>query len=309
MNVDAFLQALQADPAYAGQIVYARREPARAAEYAAADSLPPPAHGLLQRLGIPDLYTHQAQAVTALLSGRDVILATGAASGKSLCYFLPILLRLAADPAATALLLYPAKALCQDQFRMFTALAERAGLRDRLAGVLDGDTPAPLRRRLRECGAVVFTNPDMLHAAVLPQHGRWARFLGGLHLLTVDELHACSGLFGANMALLLRRLLRVCRHHGSSPVLALASATMANPRELARRLVGRNDFELVDRDASPRGPRAIVFWNPPRIRTGAWQSRRSANVEAHELMARLILAGAPVITFSKARLTAEMIYR
>jgi DEAD/DEAH box helicase domain-containing protein len=154
----------------------------------------------------------------------------------------------------------------------------------------------------------VFSNPDMVHAALLPEHPRWARFLSGLRYLVLDELHTYSGIFGANMAHLLTRLFRVCEHYGSRPQLIACSATIANAPELARRLSGR-DFVAVDRDGSPRGRRVYVFWNPPRIRQTAWRSRRSANVEAHELMARLIARGVPTIAFSKARMTAEMIHR
>ena len=177
-----------------------------------------------------------------------------------------------------------------------------------LAGVYDGDTPSATRRRLRDAGSVIFTNPDMLHAALMPQHARWARFLGQLKLLVLDELHVYSGIFGSNMANLMRRFLRVCGHYGSEPQIVSCSATIGNPKELAERLTGRK-VTLIDRDGSPRGRRMYVFWNPPRIRTTSWRSRRSANVEAHELMAMLIRRDVPTITFSKAKMTAEMIHR
>ncbi len=309
MDVDAFLRELRADPAYAGQIVHVHEVPARRADWAPVNH---PAlarvQPLLERLEIARLYRHQADAVQAALEGRDVWLATGTASGKSLGYILPILERLRADPAARVLLLFPTKALCQDQYTHFAAALARAGLADRLAGVLDGDTPAALRRRLRDGAACIFSNPDMLHAAILPQHGRWAGFFGGLRLVVLDELHAYSGIFGTNMALLLERLRRVCAHYGTRPLYIAASATIANPKALADRLTGR-DGVLIAADGSPRGRRVYVFWNPPRRRATDWRSRRSANVEAHELLVRLLRRGAPTIVFSKARVTAEMIYR
>jgi len=233
---------------------------------------------------------------------------TGTASGKSLCYVLPILEMLARGEGGGALLLFPTKALCQDQFQSFRRVLDAAGLTDVLAGVYDGDTPAHVRRRLRDHAAVLFSNPDMLHSGIMPQHGRWGRFLGALRWLVVDELHVYSGIFGANMANVLRRFGRLCRHYGSSPRFVGCSATIGNPGELAEVLTGR-PVSVVLEDGSPRGRRTYVFWNPPRVRSGAWRSRRSANVEAHELMAMLVQHGVPTITFSKARMTAEMIHR
>lgn len=309
MNVDRFLADLRHDPDYAGQIVHVHDEPARPGDFVDLAELPQPwLHELLVKAGIAQLYRHQHEALTHALAGRDVLVATGTASGKSLCYLLPILQTLHDDPEARALLLFPTKALTQDQFRSCQRFLELAGLGHALAGVLDGDTPSDLRRRLRDEGRLVFTNPDMLHASLMPQHGRWAGFLGHLRHLVIDELHVYSGIFGSNMAHLLTRFARLGTFYGSRPVLAACSATIGNPKELADRLTGR-DFVLVDRDGSPRGRRVTVFWNPPRIRQREWRGRRSANVEAHELMARLVAEDIPTITFSKAKMTAEMIHR
>ncbi|OGV71203.1 MAG: hypothetical protein A3K19_11720 [Lentisphaerae bacterium RIFOXYB12_FULL_65_16] len=309
MNTDDFIQRLRADPNYADQIVHVHEDPARAAELIEPARLGLPHYAeLLRRIGIAQLYSHQAQALRLIAEGRDVAVATGTASGKSLCYALPILATAQADREARALLLFPTKALCQDQFRHFSELQEKTGLADRLAGVLDGDTPSPLRRRLRDRGSVVFSNPDMVHTALMPQHARWAEFLAQLRFLVLDELHIYSGLFGSNMALLLNRFLRICRHYGSRPQIIACSATIANPAELAQHLTG-GAVALVDHDGSPRGRRQYVLWNPPRLRETPYRSRRSANVEAHELMAALVALGVPTITFSKARVTAELIHR
>ncbi|MEI7837643.1 MAG: DEAD/DEAH box helicase, partial [Planctomycetota bacterium] len=224
------------------------------------------------------------------------------------CYTLPILQSLQQDPQTRAMLLFPTKALAQDQFRIFQLALARTGLGDTLAGVYDGDTPGDLRRRLRDQGRVLFTNPDMLHAAVMPHHGRWAPFLANLRFLVIDEMHVYNGIFGSNMANLLRRFDRLCGHYGSHPRMIGCSATLAAPRELTRRLTGR-EMQIVDDDGSPRGGRTYVFWNPPRIRPGHWHGRRSANVEAHELMAALIRRHVPTIVFSKSKMTAEMIHR
>lgn len=319
MDVSAFLDEVRSAPRYSGQIVHMRELPARAARYAAgaAASLPEPLRRFLATRGIAELYTHQAQSLEAVRHGRDLLVVTGTASGKSLCYTLPILESLCApdDLGASAplggpraLMLFPTKALCQDQERHLLRGLADAGLGRTMAGVYDGDTPDALRRRLRDHASIVLTNPDMLHAALMPQHARWAAFLAGLRYLVVDELHVYSGIFGANVANLFLRFQRICAHYGSQPQIIACSATVANPLEMARVLTGR-EMALVDDDGSPRGRRTYVLWNPPRNRTRDWRSRRSANVEAHELMARLIMHGVPTITFSKAKVTAEMIHR
>lgn len=309
MDVDRFLDELRAAPDYADQIVHVHVEPAREAIFTdAPPALSDELSAALDRLGIERLYSHQSEALTHARNGRNVVVSTSTASGKTLCYALRLLDLLQQDPGARALLVFPTKALCQDQFRSFNRLLEATGLTDRLAGVFDGDTPADLRRRLRDKGSVIFTNPDMIHAAIMTQHGRWSEFLGRLSLIVLDELHVYSGILGSNMALLLRRLFRICRHYGAAPQLMASSATIANPDELFEKLTGR-PCTVVDQDGSPRGKRTTVLWNPPRIRQTDWRSRRSANVEAHELMARLIADGIPTITFSKAKMTAEMIYR
>ena len=309
MNVDAFLNELQASPEYSDQIVHVHEVPARSGEFVEFDFVTNPhLQALKISLGIERLYSHQAEAIEAVRCGDNVLVATGTASGKTLCYTVPIIEALASDPQARALLLFPTKALCQDQFGKFLPLLEAAGLGDRLAGVYDGDTPSTLRRKLRDRASVVFSNPDMVHSALMPQHARWAHFLGDLKLLIIDELHVYSGIFGSNMTHVLTRFSRVCRHYGSEPLIIACSATIANPTELAGALAGRT-FHLVNHDGSPRGRKFYVLWNPPRVRPGSWRSRRSANVEAHEIMARLVAAGIPTITFSKARMTAEMIHR
>lgn len=309
MDIKAFLDELRGSPGYGGQMVYVREEPARPARFAdPAKPLPDPVQKALRARGIGRLYVHQARALDLSREGRNVLVTTGTASGKSLCYVLTALEALIADPQARVLMLFPTKALCQDQFRGFARMLDAAGMGDVLAGVYDGDTPGAMRRRLRDRGSVIFSNPDMLHAALMPQHGRWAEFLGRMRLLVVDELHVYSGIFGSNAANLFRRFFRVCRHYGSDPQVAACSATIANPLELAERVLAR-PFELVDEDGSPRGRRFYAFWNPPRIRAGDYRSRRSANVEAHELMAALIERGVPTIAFSKAKMTAEMIHR
>jgi DEAD/DEAH box helicase domain-containing protein len=309
MDVDGFLESIRSAPSYRGQIVRVHEAPARAADYATDTAgLSDSTRRMLSALGVKRLYSHQAEAIRAVRAGRDVLVVTGTASGKSLCYVAPIVEMLREKRDGRALLLFPTKALCQDQYKAFGDGLRAAGHGDVQAGVYDGDTPSAARRKLRDRASVVFSNPDMVHAALLPQHARWASFLAGLRLLVLDELHVYNGIFGANMANLLRRLDRVCEHYGTRPRIVACSATIGNPKELAERLTGRT-MTLIDRDGSPRGRRVYVLWNPPRVRGTTWRSRRSANVEAHELMAELIRRGAATITFSKAKMTAEMIHR
>ncbi|GAF82407.1 unnamed protein product, partial [marine sediment metagenome] len=254
------------------------------------------------------LYSHQVRALDAVRKGRDVLVVSGTASGKSLCYVIPIVEALVDDPDARGLLLFPTKALTQDQFRAADLALKGAGLDRVQGGVFDGDTPPNTRRKLRDNASVIFSNPDMLHAALMPQHPRWAQFLSKLRFLVLDELHVYNGIFGSNMSNLLRRFFRVCGHYGSHPQIIACSATIGNPGQLAERLIGR-EVTVIDEDGSPRGGRTYVLWNPPRVRGRTWRSRRSANVEAHELMAELVRRGAATIAFSKAKMTAEMIHR
>ncbi|MEW6756209.1 MAG: DEAD/DEAH box helicase, partial [Candidatus Latescibacterota bacterium] len=313
MDVDAFLSSVASAPDYAGQIVYRRTEPGRQPVWAALPlGLHPGVLSFLESQGIGRLYRHQAEAVEAALAGHDVLITTRAASGKSLCFQLPILQALLTDPRATALLLFPTKALARDQMAAWNrgvaalAGAECAGALG--AAALDADAAPASRAQAREAARVLVTNPEMLHTNLLPGHGRWARFWGGLRLVVIDEVHTYNGFFGANMANVMRRLHRVCRHYGTAPRFICSSATLSNAAEAAGLLTGR-PVHHVGEDGSPGGTRTYVFWNPPRVRARQWRGRRSATVEAHELMVALVRAGVPTICFSKARNSAELIYR
>jgi DEAD/DEAH box helicase domain-containing protein len=313
MNVTAFLESLQTDPAYRGQIVHMHEMPKQEAVYTPLpEGLSRTACAYLKALGISRLYSHQAEAIDATLAGKDTLVTTSAASGKSLCYQVPLVQRLTDDPTATALLLFPTKALARDQVATWNrgvhALpsARRQSLR---AVAFDADTGTGSRQRARDAARVLVTNPEMLHATLLPAHPRWARFLQGLRLVVLDEMHVYTGFFGANMANLFRRLYRVCRRYTDiTPRLIALSATVGNPREAAELITGR-ELHHVWRDKSPTGARTFVFWNPPRRKRRRWRGRRSANVEAHELMVRLVRSRIATICFSKARNSAEMIYR
>ncbi len=284
--------------------------PARPARFGRLSlPLPGPLEEALAHRGIHALYSHQVQAIEALRGGLDVVVVTGTASGKSLCHHLPVLERLLAEPDATALYLFPTKALAQDQLKGLTRLA--AGhpdlMRTLRAGVYDGDTEAATRRRIRDGSNVVLTNPDMLHAGILPQHGRWGRFLRGLRFVVVDEMHAYRGIFGSHVANVLRRLERVVAHVGGAYRTVLSSATIRNPGELAGALTGR-DVTVVDDDGAPRGAKHVVFWNPEFV-DGTRVQRRSANVEGCRILTALIESGAQVLAFTKSRVAAELVFR
>jgi len=271
----------------------------------------------LARQGIQELYSHQAEAIEMIRAGKNVVIVTRTASGKTLCYNIPIVESVIADDSATALFLYPTKALTQDQLRGIGKFNDEDGGLSFLAGTYDGDTPQNLRRRLRDGGNFVLTNPDMLHQGILPHHARWNRFFTHLKFVVLDEVHAYRGVFGSHLANVLRRLTRICNHYGSRPQFICSSATIANPQEHAQRITGRQ-MELVTNDGAPRGPKKFIMWNPPPITDAArgkqdnWRTggdRRSPLWEAVYLMAALVREGIQTIAFTRTRLAAELIYK
>jgi DEAD/DEAH box helicase domain-containing protein len=293
-----------------GALAHWQSIPARTARFGELQPpLPEPLAGALQAQGIARLYTHQVCAIEALRAGRDTVVVTGTASGKSLCFHLPALERLLEEPGATALYLFPTKALAQDQLKSLTRLAEGDLALSSLvcAGVYDGDTAATTRRKLREEANVILSNPDMLHAGILPQHAKWARFLRHLRYVVVDEMHAYRGIFGSHVSLVLRRLERLVRHYGGEFRYVLCSATIRNPGELAAALTSR-DVAVVDDDGAPRGEKHFAFWNPP-FRDETQVERRSSNVEGSQILAGLLELGAQAIAFTKSRVSAELVYR
>ncbi|MBD3241034.1 MAG: DEAD/DEAH box helicase [Chitinivibrionales bacterium] len=313
MDVSGFLDSLRAAPDYAGQIGHVHTVPETAPVWQPIPhALQQPTTAFLHALGIERLYDHQARAIEASLAGDDVLVTTGPASGKSLCYQVPVLESFLGDSAATAMLVFPAKALAHDQVEAWgrgTAGITPRSLRRTLRAVaFDADSSTADRRNAREAARLIVTNPEMLHIRLLPGHARWSRLFANLRYVVIDELHTYTGFFGANMANVLRRLERVCAHYGSSPRYVCMSATVGNPLDAARRLTGRA-LRHVTHEHAGAGSRTYVFWSPPRISSREWRGRRSANVEAHELLVKLVVHGVPTICFSKARNTAEMVYR
>src|SRR3954466_3445273 len=271
--------------------------------------LHPSLHRALEQRGIRQLYTHQVEAVDAALNGQHVVVATPTASGKSLCFHLPVLNALIEDPEATSLFIYPTKALSRDQEHNLRELMKDSELRSG-AMVYDGDTPADARRAARERCRVVLTNPDMLHAGILPNHARWASLFQGLRYVVLDELHTYRGVFGSHMAHVLSRLRRVARFHGSNPVFISATATIGNPREHAARLIGAvpEDVKLVDHSGAPRSTREVYIYNPPVVNEELG-IRASTLKQSVNLAADLVRARVPTIVFGPSRNSVEIMLK
>ena len=255
----------------------------------------------LRRTGIESLYAHQAQALEAAWEG-PVIVTTGTASGKSLCFNLPTLEVLCRDRRARALYLYPTKALAQDQARALNAL----GLPRLRCAIYDGDTPREARAQIRRSANVVLSNPDMLHVGILPNHQAWAELFANLAVVVIDEAHVYRGVFGSHVANVLRRLRRIARAYGTEPRFLLSSATIANPQELAERLTGLDHVQLIAEDGAPAPRRRIAVWNPP-IADEQLGTRHSALGEAAELLAELVRRGSRAICFVKSRKGVEVL--
>jgi DEAD/DEAH box helicase domain-containing protein len=297
----ALLDAGRAD----GRLVREANEgPGDAALVETPAELHPHVRDALRRLGVSGLYSHQAAAVRAAWSGPTIV-TTGTASGKSMCFNLPTLDVLCRDARARALYLYPTKALAQDQARALHELALTKRVRP---AIYDGDTPRESRGEIRKRANVVLTNPDMLHVGILPNHAAWADLFANLAVVVVDEAHVYRGVFGSHVANVLRRLRRIAAAYGTAPRFLLASATIANPLELAERLTGLDGFALIDDDGSPAPARRIAMWNPP-LTDEQRGTRRSAIGEAAELLARLVRDGVRTICFIKSRKAVELLSR
>jgi DEAD/DEAH box helicase domain-containing protein len=318
MDARAFIERIASQAFFQSQIAHIEELPARSAAFAElSGGLEPAIRAALDRSGVEQLYTHQAEAIRLVREGRNVVIVTGTASGKTLCYNIPVVEALIESNLATMLFIYPTKALAQDQLRALGAFQEQEEPPRFLAGTYDGDTPGPLRRRLRDRGNIILTNPDMLHQGILPNHARWNRFFTHLKYIVIDEVHAYRGVFGSHLANVMRRLARICRHYGSTPQFICCSATIANPKEHAEAIAGQ-PMALVDNDGSPRGRKSFVLWNPPPLQTAArgqpdqWRiggDRRSPIWEAVHLMTSLVKEGVQTIGFVRTRLAAELLFK
>jgi len=307
VNAESFIERIKKSPWYRGQIVRVHAIPARKARYAQPKHpLPAALRDMLSRLAIEQLYAHQARAVDCAAEGKNFIVVTSTASGKTFCYVLPVFESILKDERKTALLLYPTKALAQDQLRIIGQMAARCEGLSATAGTYDGDTPPALRRKLRDSAAIILTNPDMLHQGILPNHARWSRFFAHLGHVVLDEVHSYRGLFGSNVANVMTRLKRITAHYGADPQFICSSATIANPASHAQELTGR-EMVLIAEDGSPSGKKFFVLWNPPPL--GNWQGRGSPLDEAVQVATELIKADVQVIAFLRTRSSAERLLK
>ena len=286
------------------EVAYVGNEPARPPRFAPIpDDLHPKVRAALAEAGIEQLFTHQADAWDAAEQGEHLVVATGTASGKTLAFNLPVLDSLARQPKGRAIYLYPTKALAQDQIRSLTEL-KPPGVKP---AIYDGDTESSRRWQIRKWSNLILTNPDMLHVGVLPHHDRWGDVLHNLRYVVVDEAHVYRGVFGSHVGNVLRRLRRLARIYGADPQFLLASATIANPGELAERLIGV-ETTVIEQDGAPKAERTILLWNPP-LTDEELGLRASALGEAARLMASLVERGVRTLCFAKSRKSAELVHR
>ncbi len=309
MSIVEALERFRLDQAFMKNVTAWERLPLIEARYADyPQTLDPHLIATLRSRGTAPLYVHQAEAVGAALDGENVVVVTGTASGKTLCYNLPVVQTLMVEPEARALYLFPTKALSQDQaaalgdFLSTMAATEQIPVR-----TYDGDTPPSRRPHIRDEARILISNPDMLHMGILPHHPRWSVFFENLRWVVIDELHVYRGIFGSNVANLIRRLKRLCRFYGSEPRFIFTSATIANPKELAERLVEAPVRLLPpDLDGSPRAEKHVILYNPPVIEPNLG-IRRAYTLETTRIAERFLQAGVQTVVFARARLTTEVL--
>ncbi|MCK4222215.1 MAG: DEAD/DEAH box helicase, partial [Dehalococcoidia bacterium] len=306
MDAAAFLRYLASSRDYRRQLVHVEHIAMRGAVFGKLDkALHPVLEARLKSLGISGLYRHQVEALNAILTGDNVIVATASASGKSLCYHLPTLEATLNDRDSRALYIFPTKALAHDQRRSLREIACPGLLAEGEITTFDGDTPRAERANIKKRSRVLLTNPDMLHLGILPNHQSWSRLFRHLKYVVIDEAHVYRGIFGSHMANVVRRLRRTCALYGSNPQYICCSATIGNPREHAENLIGLR-AKVIAEDGSPHGEKYFAFWNPPAV-DEARSSRRSANSEAAFLLIQLIQDGLRSLVFARSRKLAELI--
>lgn len=307
MTISEYIGQLKNDPLFMKNVTAWRVMPERKAVYGRyPDSLDSRIISVLRGKGIERPYIHQSQAIEAALSGQDFVVVTPTASGKTLCYNIPVLNAILKDESSRALYLFPTKALSSDQVAELYSMIEAIGC-DIKAYTYDGDTPAAARSAIRQAGHVVVTNPDMLHQGILPHHAKWVKLFENLKYVVIDEIHAYRGVFGSNLANVLRRLKRICAFYGAHPTFICCSATIRNPKELAETMTGR-PMRLIDENGAPAGERHVVFYNPPVI--NAQLGIRAGSIpETRNIAASMLKCGIQNIVFARARLTVEVLVR
>ncbi|MDY7040988.1 MAG: DEAD/DEAH box helicase, partial [Chloroflexota bacterium] len=305
MDLDSVLDHLRQSPTFMRGVTAWKELPAREGRYAEfPTSLDHRLRDALRAQGIERLYTHQAASVEAATRGENVVVVTPTASGKTLCYNLPVLHALLGESNARALYLFPTKALAQDQLHELETFVKSLGGGIR-AATYDGDTPTGSRRTIRDQARIVITNPDMLHTGILPHHTKWGGIFAGLRYVVVDEVHTYRGVFGSHVANVIRRLKRICDFYGSRPQFICCSATIANHQELIERLV-EEPFTLIDDDGAPRAKKHFILYNPPLVNLELGL-RRSSVLEAKSIAREFLEADVQTLIFTRARLTTEVL--
>ncbi|NLC32968.1 MAG: DEAD/DEAH box helicase [Clostridiales bacterium] len=306
MNLDQLLDTLREDSQFMNCVSNWEILPAKDAIYGDLTSLPIDERitTALKERGINRLYTHQVSSIQGVADGHDIVVVTPTASGKTLCYNIPVLSSILENPDARALYLFPTKALSSDQVSELYELITTLDV-DIKTFTYDGDTPATARRAIRQAGHVVVTNPDMLHSNILPHHTKWVKLFENLQYVVIDEIHAYRGIFGSNLANVIRRLLRLCAFYGSHPKFILCSATIANPQELAEALIGR-PVQLIDNNGAPLGEKHVIFYDPPVVNKPLG-IRKSALHQVRMIAATLLQNKIQTIVFAKSRVQVEVL--
>ena len=268
------------------------------------ETLDPRLAGLYRKRGIEQLYSHQRKCFDLASAGRSLVVVTPTASGKTLCYNLPVLDHLLKNPEARALYLFPTKALSQDQQAELNEVLEPSGLPVKTV-TYDGDTPSSVRVAARDGGRIIITNPDMLHSGIMPNHPKWIKFLSNVKYIVIDEVHIYRGVFGSHVTNVIRRLKRICRFYGSDPVFICSSATIGNPAELTERITGK-EIALVDNNGSPSGEKHFILYNPPLV-DAVQGIRRGVVLESQKLALKFLKMGIKTIVFSRSRIRTELI--
>ncbi len=305
MNAAQIIDRLRSDREFNRNLTQWKTIPARPARFGGfPEKLNPRLAEGLRKRGVNDLYTHQTQAIGAVLDGENVCVVTPTASGKTLCYNIPVLNRLLENEKARALYLFPTKALSQDQV---TELKETIDELEVKIGTytFDGDTPASARKAVRSAGHIVVTNPDMLHTGILPHHTLWIRLFENLEFIVIDEIHHYRGVFGSHLANVLRRLKRICQFYGADPQFICCSATIANPQEIAERIIER-PVRLIDDNGAPAGEKHFLFYNPPVV-NAELGIRKSSVKQASRLAMQLLQRDVQSIVFARSRLRVEIL--
>ena len=302
MELESFIEYLKGDPSFTSNVTFWGIRPKKKASYLPIpDDLNPLLKSRLNEMGIEKLYTHQAETYREVSGGRDVILTTPTASGKSLAYNLPVLDYLMKNRDAKALYIFPTKALSQDQIKILSDFS----LEDLKLYIYDGDTPSSVRQAARRNGRLIVTNPDMLHTGILPNHTKWVKIFDGLKFVIIDELHTYRGIFGSHLALIMRRLLRIARFYGSEPIFIATSATIENPGDIFEKITTRKG-RIISNNGAPQGEKHYIIYNPPVV-DYAQGIRRGVVLESSSIARRFIKENIPTIVFARSRINSEVI--